>query len=525
MSGNIRSVTPYTQALAFKNKDNATSRWVVKDSTLSTVYCPNKQQGALPENPLYNPDDHFALMYRGGYWNYAGGIYIDGADFGFTQMFGDYELDREPRFGLFTGIQMRAISGMGLQVSSGSNNNYTDIVVEGVKKNLPDTSWRGAYLMGVRLVGAISIPDSDVKTTQVRGINVKGFNSGVSVQNGVKHSLVDGIVEDCHSLVDWNTNNQSTEKDASKHVTLRLKAYGIDSFGLNQDGGSYNAFDLDIEKVGIALRVNDTGKVYTGCQHNNYRRSASDVTQYGADLVKVNLGKFDLNLKGNGSYVGEDYGLRVGANVSSCSIDSTVSGFKNSSTITGVKNSVRVISESSGFSIGGVQNNIEYIDSKFDDSKSRTISSTLSDVNFKGVKLSLSGNNNNVRAGLSSDSINPALLSVGGNLNIFSANIKNDLETERFCTISGSLNNGKISAEGKASLGVVVSGTRNKLEITCETTSAQAVLVSGNNNIISVNTNKRVVVSGSGNILIGFCGELSDTGVGNNTTSIVTITP
>mgnify|MGYP001484207255 CR=1 FL=1 len=56
----------------------------------------------------------------------------------------------------------------------------TGLFVEGVKKNLPDTSWRGAYLMGVRLAGAISIPDSDVKTTQVRGINVKGFNSGSS---------------------------------------------------------------------------------------------------------------------------------------------------------------------------------------------------------------------------------------------------------------------------------------------------------------------------------------------------------
>jgi hypothetical protein len=202
--------------------------------------------------------------------------------------------DRTARRNIVNGFTIAKCGYMGFQLFGCYDGSYTGLSAHG--EDSDGSSRAGAH--GLRLVG---FDFALCQGNEASGV-FERFANGLSIQNHAMHNRVEVRALDCQNGA--SIVRSADAASAAKHNTVRLITVGGD-YGLFDDGGSYNSYEVDILNPGIrginatrggAIRGLATGNLYRGRIRKTTTGSTTRLAQLDGPDTRI-----DLDLEGNGT--------------------------------------------------------------------------------------------------------------------------------------------------------------------------------------------------------------------------------
>jgi hypothetical protein len=270
---------------------------VVRDITVGQAYGDPAASGLN--------DDYFSLRFEGSRQCRVESVTFLPCELGITFQFTQTVAysDRTSKRNVSTNCIAPSVAFMFLQLFGEQSGVHTGHTAYGVDAD--GTSRAAAHF--IRLIGFsfAECLDNIVSGTGTR------FLTGLSLQGYASRNQIDIVSNDCTQ--GCNVSRQTTAAEVQKNNQIKLTTY-LGDYGLYDDGGSYNQFELDIvDPIIRGINATNGGAISGLATGNSYKGKIRKTTTGGTARLAVlggNETTIDLDLEGNGS-TGSDtqYGL------------------------------------------------------------------------------------------------------------------------------------------------------------------------------------------------------------------------
>ncbi|EMQ69665.1 hypothetical protein [Vibrio cholerae] len=519
----ISCIDTYKQVLSYKSNSSPVDNQTVENINLTAPHAPDLRVGTLQPGTL--PDDHFAFAMSGLSKAIINSLRVNAADCGLTTYASVIGANNNS---IVNNLIMPKISAMGVQADTSQYGIFSNIIARGVVVDgqTTETPQRegAAFLHGIRTVSQESIGAPTIHN-RFDNFLIDNFDNTISIQTGsrynyfrghanraynvvqvrndtdtvnnapmtsVRCNVVDIMFNDVNNVVDGRNLYQMSVKMHGENVQtcINEKAESTDirtKYGLNE-------YNINASKVkGNAILLRGRNSIVRGCLEADAGLSNIDYFGYEASTTYNRIDLVSVGFNG-ATFFGGNYNLID-------YISSSPSAAFLKKTVKGNGNYARIISPEAQIEVSGRNNIISGVCRSLRDGNS-------SEYVFNDVRINV----------VESPESNPVILD--NDHYTLNLTIDDDGGDGTACSILGSYNTGNICVRN-ARIGVVVGGDSNTLSIsTFRADGATALQINGNNNVITVSTNGAVVITGSGNCVIGKCSVITDTGASNNTTML-----